>query len=222
MPPAVPVMLVHGFLAGPTLMTPMRLRLSRTRPVVTPDLSLLAIQDVRQLGGQLDLAVDRARISLRTDRVDVVGVSQGGIIALWWAHHLDGFARMRRLVLVGAPVRGSWAALLGLPLLGHVSGGIWQLLPNSAFTRNEICLTLPEGAQVTTISAAGDLVCPPRRCALPGATNLVLEGPPGPWKHQWMPLSRRVVSAVVEALDAPTPPRGEASDKPAPGSQEAT
>lgn len=203
MRPAVPVVLVHGFLAGPLLMTPMRLRLERTRPVLTPELSPLAIQDVRQLAGQLDLAVDQARFRLRADRVDVVGVSQGGIIALWWAHHLDGFARVRRMVLVGAPVRGSWAALLGLPLLGHVSSGIWQLLPSSAFTREEICLTLPEAARVTTISATGDLVCPPRRCALPGATNLVLEGPPGPWKHQWMPLSRRVVAAVEGALDAP-------------------
>src|SRR5690349_3979696 len=203
MQPAVPVVLVHGFLASPLLMTPMRRRLQRSRPVVTPELSLLAVQDVRQLASQLDLCVDRALVEHSAERVDVVGVSQGGIIALWWAHHLDGFARMRRLVMVGAPVRGSWAAFFGLPLLGPVSAGIWQLLPSSAFVRQEVCRPLPEGAEVLTLSAEGDLICPPKRCSLPDATNHVLSGPPGPWKHQWMPLSRRVVAAVVGALDAP-------------------
>ena len=122
-----PVVLVHGFLASPLLMTPLRARLEGGRPVVTPELSPLAIQDVRTLARQLDLAVDRGRMQHDVEQIDLVGVSQGGIIALWWAHHMGGWERLRRLVLVGAPVRGTWAAFAALPLLGAVSSGVWQL-----------------------------------------------------------------------------------------------
>lgn len=197
-----PVVLVHGFLATPLLMTPLRWRLEQGRRVITPDLSLLAIQDVKRLALQLDLAVDRARLACDVDRVDVVGVSQGGVIALWWAHHLGGFQRMRRLVLVGAPVRGTWAAFAGLPLLGAVSAGIWQLLPSSPFMRQEILCPLPKGASVTTVTVRGDLVCPPKRCLLPSVDNRMLEGPPGPFKHQWLAFSKRMSETVCEILDA--------------------
>jgi pimeloyl-ACP methyl ester carboxylesterase len=198
----IPVVLVHGFLAAPLLMTPLRRRMARHRIVVTPELSVLAVQDVRQLASQLDLCIDRARTMYKSDRVDVVGVSQGGIIALWWAHHMEGWSRLHKLVLVGAPVRGTWAAFVGLPLLGAVSSGIWQLLPSSPFVRHELLKPLPEGALVTTYSVQGDLVCPPKRCALPGATNLALRGPPGPWKHQWLGFSRSVAEGVRQTLES--------------------
>jgi pimeloyl-ACP methyl ester carboxylesterase len=199
MPP--PVVLVHGFLATPILMTPLRRRMERYRTVVTPLLSPLAVQDVRVLADQLDLCIDRARTMYKSERVDIVGVSQGGIIALWWAHHMEGWSRLHKLVMVGAPVRGTWAAFAGLPWLGAVSAGIWQLLPSSPFVRHELLLPLPEDAKVTTYSVQGDPVCPPKRCALPGATNLALRGPPGPWKHQWLIFSRAVAEGVRQTLE---------------------
>lgn len=196
-----PVVLVHGFLATPTLMSPMRWRLERGgRRVVTPELSPLCIQDVRKLARQLDATVEKARRELGQDRVDVVGVSQGGILSLWWAHHVGGWSKVRRLVLVGSPVQGTWAAAAGLPLLGAVSRGIWQMLPSSPFLP-ELDVPLPEGADLTTLSIRGDPVCPAERCAVRGAENLVFEGPPGPLKHQYLIFSRPVYRHLEEVLD---------------------
>ncbi len=198
-----PVVLVHGFLATATLMAPMRHRLERTgRRVFSPELSLLCVQDVRQLARELDASVERVRASTGADRVDVVGVSQGGVLSLWWAHHLGGWAKTRRLVLVGAPVRGTWAAAVGLPLLGGVSRGIWQLLPGSDFLP-DLARPVPPDARLTTLSVRGDLVCPDDRCAVEGAENRIIDGPPGPLKHQWLVMSRRVWRELEAALDAP-------------------
>jgi pimeloyl-ACP methyl ester carboxylesterase len=199
----VPVVLVHGFLATPTLMLPLRRRLERAdRPVRTVALAPLAVQEVRGLARQLDANVERVRRELGAERVDVVGVSLGGVLALWWAHHLDGWPRVRRLVTVGSPVRGTWAAAAGLPVLGLVSRGIWQLLPAAALV-TELGRPLPPDADVTTVSLAGDLVCPPSRCRLDGATNVIFPMPRTPITHQWLVLSRRVAREVGRVLDHP-------------------
>lgn len=196
-----PVVLVHGFLATPALMEPLRRRLARSgRDVRTVTLAPLAIQDVRGLARQLDANVERLREELGAERVDVVGVSLGGVLALWWAHHLGGWARVRRCVLVGSPVRGTWAAAAGLPVLGLVSEGIWQLLPRGALVR-ELARPLPPGADVTTLSLGGDLVCPPARCRLDGARNVVVPMPRSPLTHQWLVLSRRIARQIERVLD---------------------
>lgn len=199
-----PVVLVHGFLSTPAMMFPLRRRLEREGlRVHAADLSLLAIQDVRRLARQLDATVERVRAVEGATRVDVVGVSQGGIIALWWAQHLDGWRRTHRLITLGAPFRGTWAAALGVPLLGAWSRGVWQLVPGSPLVGELVAEPLPPGADVLTLSLEGDPVCPPSRCALEGARNVVFQGPGGPLKHQWLIFSQPVARELLSALSAP-------------------
>jgi pimeloyl-ACP methyl ester carboxylesterase len=178
---ATPVVLVHGLLASPTLMKAMEWRL-RGRPVARPSLFPLALRDVRRHAGELDLAVDRVRHRHGVEQVDVVGVSQGGLIALWWAHHLGGWPRIRRMCLIGAPVRGTWAAAAGIPVFGACSTAIWQLLPGSSLVA-DLARPLPPGAEVVTVSLDTDPLTPPSSCALEGADNRVLPA-------RWSPLLR--------------------------------
>jgi pimeloyl-ACP methyl ester carboxylesterase len=196
-----PVLLVHGFLATRSLLWPMRRRIERTgRGVFTVPLSPLVVQDVRRLAAELDAGVERVRDQLGADRVDLVGVSQGGVLALWWAHHLGGFARTRRLLLVGAPVRGTWAAAVGLPLLGAVSRGIWQLVPGAPLLR-ELDRPLPPGARVHTLAMEGDPVSPEARCRVAGAPHETFPAGFGPLTHQYLVLSRPVADRVSAILD---------------------
>lgn len=182
-------------------MLPLRLRLARAgRLARTVELAPLAIQDVRQLAVELDGNVERVRRETGADRVDVVGVSLGGIVALWWAHRLGGWNRIRRFVLVGSPVRGTWAAALGVPFLGLVSDGIWQLLPTADLVADLERRPLPPGAEVTTLALDRDPVCPPDRCRLPGARNVVFRGSVGPLSHQWLVFSRRLSRELLDVL----------------------
>ncbi|HHO49520.1 MAG TPA: hypothetical protein ENK18_01305 [Deltaproteobacteria bacterium] len=195
-----PVLLVHGFLASRRLMWPLRRRLEASGlRVRSPRLSPLVIGDVRTLAHQLDAAVDQLLHETHIPRVDVVGASQGGILALWWAHHIGGWSRLRRLVLLGAPVQGTWAATAGLPVLGAISRGIWQMLPGTPLVQ-ELSVPLPPGAEVYTLSLQGDPVSPPARCQLPGAHNRVFSGGMGPLTHQWLMCSRPVARELVDAL----------------------
>lgn len=201
--PLPPVVLVHGFLATRGLMWPMRRRLERGgRAVATVPLSPLVIGDVRALARQLDAGVDRIRDQYGVGSVDVVGVSQGGVLALWWGHHLGGFARTRRLLLVGAPVRGTWAAAAGVPVLGAVSRGIWQLIPGSPLL-TELERPLPEGAAVHTLALRGDPVSPEARCRLPDAPHEVFEAGWGPLTHQALVFSRPLADRARALLDTP-------------------
>lgn len=181
-------------------MWPLRRRLEAADlEVHSPSLSPLVIQDVRTLAHQLDASVDRLLRQTRAPRIDLVGASQGGILALWWAQHLAGWPRLRRLVLLGAPVHGTWAAVAGLPTLGAFSRGIWQMLPGTSLIQ-ELSAPLPPGSEVYTLSLQGDPVCPPERCRLEGANNRTFSGGMGPLTHQWLMLSRPVARELVGAL----------------------
>ena len=195
-----PVLLVHGFLATPTVMWPLRRRLRAAgADVHTPSLSPLVIQDVRRLAQQLDASVEAVRRRTGADVVDVVGASQGGILALWWAQHLAGWTRTRRLVMLGSPVQGTWFALAALPVLGLVARGAWQMLPGSALL-DELETPLPPGAEVITVAMEGDPMAPPARCHVPGADNRVVGPGVGPLTHQWMMLSPQLGHALRTAL----------------------
>ena len=201
-----PVVLVHGFLSTAELMAPLVARLaSRGFDVHQPRLSPLCIQDVRKLSGQLARDVDRVLERSGAPRCALVGVSQGGIIALHYLKRGLGASKVTRLVAVASPFSGTWAPIAGLvgaPLLGWASRGLWQVIPGSALLTDLRDAPMPEGVAVTTIAVEGDLVAPPSRCRLDGARHVTVPGVPL-LAHQWIVLSPAVVDAVTEALRGP-------------------
>lgn len=196
-----PVILTHGFLSTRSMLLPFRKYLQKQGfRIYQTRLSPFCIQDVRLLAKQLGDTVEHVRRKEGVDRVDIVGVSQGGVIGLYYLKELGGVDTVRRLVAVGTPLQGTWAAVAGLPLLGAFSKGIWQVLPNNSFV-SALTSEVPEDLDITTISIAGDPICPPARCRLEGArANIVLHHPPGPFKHQLMGVSRTVAREVARAL----------------------
>src|SRR5438132_1525150 len=69
----------------------------------------------------------------RLRRIDIVGPSMGGLIGLYYIKRLGGHKSVRRMVMLGTPARGTWAALVGVATLGLFSSSSWQLLPGSDF-----------------------------------------------------------------------------------------
>jgi triacylglycerol lipase len=201
----IPVVLVHGFLSTRDMVAPLARRLgARGFDVHQPKLSPFCIQDVRKLARELSDGVGRTLEHSGSPRCDLVGVSQGGIIALYYLKLLSGGPRVRRLVTVASPFDGTWAplaGLLGAPVLGWVSRGVWQLIPGSGLLGEIRKAPAVAGVEVTTIAIEGDLIAPPSRCHLQGARNVTVPGVPLV-AHQWLILSLPVVDAVAEALRA--------------------
>lgn len=196
-----PVLLVHGYLAVPQLLFPMKHALKR-RGVQAhlARMSLLCLGDVRDLARQVGDNVERVCRETGWDKIDVVGVSLGGFAALHYIRELGGQERVRAFVAVASPFRGTWFALLGVATLGAVSRGAWQCLPTSPWVREMTAGGAPAEVPTTSIALAHDAVAPMARCQLDGATQVDIGGLPHPWVHQSIGFDPRVVRAVVTAL----------------------
>jgi len=172
----------------------------RGHTVFLCSLSPLVIQDIRRLARQLASNVARIREKTGSDRVDLVGVSQGGLLSLWYLSQLNGAQYVQRCIAVGTPFQGSWAAAAGIPLIGAFSRGIWQVLPNSPVIRKLARTSVPKETTLITIAMTGDPLAPPDRCSIEGATHVVLDGPKTPFTHQWMIFAPRTIDAIDAQL----------------------
>ena len=176
----------------------------RGKRVYRASLPPLCIQDVRQLALAVGRSVDRARQRSGVDQVDIVGVSQGGLAALYFVRRLRGTDHVRRLVTLGTPFEGTWFAVAGIPLLGAVSRGVWQSLPTSDVVRELAEAGPSPGEDVVSIARAGDTVAPPGRCRVEGARHVVLPATRLPGTHQTLGFHPLVVDAAMDALDGPS------------------
>lgn len=198
-----PVILVHGFLASPNLLRPMKHRLEkRGHTVYLANLSPLCIQDIRRLARELSETVERVCFVEDVDCVDMVGVSLGGLIALYYQQAIAEQPRLRRLVAVGTPFLGTDFPRPFLPLLGRLSQGVWQVLPDAQLLAEMREQGIPAGTVVTSIAMEGDTVSPPDACRLPGASCIVLPGRKTPINHQLLVASSATFEGVAAALQA--------------------
>ncbi len=105
---------------------------------------------------------------------------------------------MRKLVLLGTPVRGTWVALAGVATLGLWSTSSWQLLPRSRFLDELAQGPLPPGVEVHSIAAARDWVVPLATTRLSGATATTV-----PLGHSSLVVSEQVYARIIHALRPP-------------------
>ncbi|HTO06066.1 MAG TPA: alpha/beta fold hydrolase [Myxococcota bacterium] len=162
---AQPIVLVQGFCTPSLCLLPLESYLGQAlgRPIVR-----------LRLGGRV--AAQLGRVEASAERViaaleelarvpgfhhaDVVGHSMGGLVATYALKRLDSRRRIRRVVTLGTPHRGTPLALAGAVLFGAFSRGIWQMLPGSAFLRELERWPVPRGSELIAVSAGGDAVVP--------------------------------------------------------------
>jgi pimeloyl-ACP methyl ester carboxylesterase len=140
-PPGTPVLLLHGFLATRRTLAALERRLSRDGyRVFSVDLGGLAgrynSRDIRELAMLVRDEVER--IYAREPGLPpltVIGHSKGGLIAAWWVKRLGGHERVRTVITLGTPHRGTRIAWAGVPF-GWLAPSAMQMRPGSAFLRH--------------------------------------------------------------------------------------
>ena len=199
-----PVLLINGFLAPSVSMKPLQWRLSRrgVSGVTVASMPPLGIQSIPTLAEAIDRSVSRVLRASGGDEVDLVGVSQGGLAALWWLQQ-GGAARTRRFVALGSPFQGTWFAMAGVPLLGAVSQGVWDSLPSSERVEALMALGAPRGVECTSVAIPGDPVAPPARCRLPGAAFRLAPRTRVPLRHQALIVSSGCADLTAQILLEP-------------------
>jgi pimeloyl-ACP methyl ester carboxylesterase len=171
---ARPIVVLHGFAASSGVLTPLAAYLERRlqRPVVRLPLGHrlpLHVHDVRATALRVQRALEDLAAERGFETLDVVGHSMGGLVAAYLLKRLDCGRRIRRVITLGSPHRGTPIALLGVLLLGAVTRCVWQMLPGSSLIRELALLPVPAGTELISIGAGGDRVVPPRFTLLTSA-----------------------------------------------------
>lgn len=198
-----PVLLIHGFLGTRGSMYVLEQRLSQDGfCVMSFNLGALNARDIRASAFLIHRKIQSILQQTGVKRIDIVGHSMGGLIGLYYIKRLGGQQRVRRMVLMGSPVRGTWTALLGIATVGLLSTSSWQLLPGSRFLRELDSGPLPDDVEFFTISAERDWVCPPSQTQLEGAHSVTV-----PLGHSSLVVSEEVYRKVLWALRKEDAPR---------------
>jgi pimeloyl-ACP methyl ester carboxylesterase len=190
-----PVLLIHGYLATRGSLHLLEQRLvERGLIVMSYPLGPVNLGDIRDSAGLIARKVESIVAQTGIRRVDIVGHSMGGLVALDYLKRLGGRHRVRRLVLLGTPSQGTWSAVLGLVTapLGMAS---LQLLPGSQFLRELAERPLPVGAEVVSIGAGRDWLAPVSSTILDGVRNITL-----PTGHSGLLVDGEVADVVADLL----------------------
>jgi pimeloyl-ACP methyl ester carboxylesterase len=202
---APPVLMIHGFLGTRGSMYMLERRLVDDGFVVVSfNLGTLNVRDIRRSAFLIHRKIERILAQTPSQRIDIIGHSMGGLIGLYYVKKLGGHTRVRKLIMMGTPIRGTWAALMGVMTLGLWSTSSWQLLPRSRFLDELAQGPMPPGVDLHTIAAARDWVVPLPTTRLAGASATTV-----PLGHSSLVVSEEVYRRVVNTLRPPQEPTNE-------------
>lgn len=195
-PESPPILMIHGFLGTRGSMYLLERRLVEDGFVVVSfNLGTLNLRDIRRSAFLIHRKIERILAQTPSQQIDIIGHSMGGLIGLYYVKKLGGHSRVRKLIMMGTPIRGTWAALVGVMTLGLWSTSSWQLLPRSRFLDELARGPIPPGVEVHTISAARDWVVPLSTTRLSGANAMTV-----PLGHSSLVVSEEVYRRVANAL----------------------
>ena len=195
-PASPPVLIIHGFLGTRGSMYMLERRLVDDGFVcVSFNLGTLNVRDIRRSAFLIHRKIERIMAQTPSQKIDIIGHSMGGLIGLYYVKKLGGHTRVRKLIMMGTPLRGTWAALAGVVTLGLWSTSSWQLLPRSRFLDELAQGAIPPGVEVSTIAAARDWVVPLSTTRLPGTSAMTV-----PLGHSSLVVSEEVYRRVVNTL----------------------
>jgi len=198
--PRRPILLLHGFASSPGALGPLErgLRSLTGRPIQRVAISP-GLDDLRDSAHRVEAVLGEYARHCPLDQVDVVGHSMGGLVATYLLKRIDRGQRIRNVVTLGTPHRGSAAPAAGVMVLGPISRALWQILPESALIEELKWLPLPNGCQLVSIAGGDDALVPEhnaRLAELPGHRNVRVSGA----SHWGLLFSRPVLEQVSASL----------------------
>ena len=205
-----PVVLIHGFMGTRGSMYPLEQRLEEDGfCVLSFNLGAINLRDIRTSAFRIHRKLEAILAQTNIDKVDMIGHSMGGLIGLYMIKKLGAQKRVRRFIMMGSPMNGTWVALAGVATVGLYSASTWQILPRSRFLDELHQGPLPPEVEYHSVSAARDWVCPPASTRLRGAVaHSVNLG------HSSLVLSAEVYKHVQNILQNPDKDEGSEAESP--------
>jgi pimeloyl-ACP methyl ester carboxylesterase len=161
----------------------------------------LGFGDLRAAARRVDEAVGRALAETGAAKVDLVGMSLGGLIGLYYVRCAGGAPRVARFVSVGGPLNGSRLACVGrIPPLTALPS-LSQICALSDFVREVQTAPREEEPRMYTVGTRGDFVTPRSLYAAEGLEPIETPHgffPLGHWLLFLHPGNRRVVMDLLD------------------------
>jgi pimeloyl-ACP methyl ester carboxylesterase len=214
-----PILLLYGFASTRRALRIVELRLRRRTDRCVFSINLGGYKETLNTAGIVGLAklVDEKveAISRRygVEEIDIVAHSKGGLIARYYIKRLNGARRVRHLVTLATPHRGTWASFFAIPLLGWMARSVWQMTPFSPFIRQLHKGAWPSSVNLVSISSTADWIAPPSRCnldLLPGEPTRNVQV--AHVSHGAMLYSKEIFEHIVTALTTANAPLTPMSD----------
>ncbi len=194
-----PVVLIHGFMGTRGSMYPLEKRLEEDGfCVFSFNLGLINVRDIRTSAFRIHRKIEALLEQTGVEEIDIIGHSMGGLIGLYMIKKLGAHKRVKRFILLGSPVHGTWVALAGVATVGLYSASTWQLLPRSRFLDELHQGPIPGNVEIHSVSAARDWVCPPASTRLRGSEAHSIN-----LGHSSLVISARVYRHVYDILHKP-------------------
>lgn len=195
-----PILLLHGFGSSKRMLRPLQAHLRRTtgRVVVRVGVSS-GREDLRASARRVEAVLANLARSPEFEYADVIGHSMGGLVATYLLKRVDGGRRIRNVVTLGTPHRGTPTAFVGVLIVGFFCEAVWQMLPDSSFVRELKWTPVPEGSELISIGGAYDMLVPAsytELAPLPGHRNLRCDSA----DHMQLLFSRPALRALCGAL----------------------
>lgn len=108
-----PVILIHGTISSKNVWQNLVLRLRDDDFVVfSPDYGVHGTQDIPTSASDIGAYIEQVLAATGAEAVDIVGHSQGGLLARYWINELGGEDYVHHLITLGAPHQGT--TLMGM------------------------------------------------------------------------------------------------------------
>ena len=209
-----PLVIING-LGAPNVLARLYGLVFRVRGmrVFTAPQSFLNYGDIRESARRVRETVERALAETGARKVNLVGVSLGGLIGLYYVKCGGGAPHVDRFISVGGPLNGSPVACLGRVPPFTLVKSLGQTCPESDLVREVHEAPQPEGVRLYAVGTRGDFITP--RASWTGEGLAVVETPHGffPLGHYCLyllPGNHRVVLDLLrggEAAPEPSPTR---------------
>jgi pimeloyl-ACP methyl ester carboxylesterase len=198
----VPLVVIGG-LGAPRAAASLYARVvrGRRRKVATVPQSFLNFGDIRGASARVDACVRRVLADTGADKVDLVGMSLGGLIGLYYVKCGGGAGLVRRFVSVGGPLNGHpHARLSRIPPLRFIPA-LRQVRPESAVLRAIREAPNPEGVRMYSVGTRGDVVTPRAQWEAEGLETVKTPHgvfPVGHWCLFLLPGNHRAVRRLID------------------------
>lgn len=196
----LPTIVIPGYLAPKEVMFFMKDYLYEEEfPVYDVDLGW-STDSVPELAEKLKKRVDEVLYETGKRKLNLVGVSLGGIVGLYYIKKLGGNKKVKTFVAVGTPFKGSRLSYLGMVFMPEFSAPLFDITPESALLKEIQNSTPVKNVHIVSISSKHDFVAPPENAYLKGAKHIVVDIQFNPLTHQYLLVSQEIFDNVKQAL----------------------